>query len=297
MKEDRPTLSPKFLNVHSAITRPDEIVVTTRYFWKRWAPKIGPIATTVLIALRRRCYLNRESGEERDVCFPRIPDLALEVGIHRTTVIRALAQLESFGFLERTKRYRSAGGVLLSRMADRYRVLLEDPISPEDKNRAEALQLELGGPIGREERPNDRIDTYGAGEAVTSMISDRSLKAIDRSVAQSDHKRPLLEADANNVPTLGNGGRQGRKGEIGDPRIALIVQDAEEILGDRKSRGFLINCASRLPEDVVRQALSETKQASREGRIRGSRGAYFVGIVKRQADELGVSIMKGGPSC
>lgn len=287
-------LAPAFPNAYAEITRPDEVIFVSRYFYRRWARRLGPVATSLLIALRRRCYLNRESGEERDICHPRVNDLAEEIGVHRTTAMRGLATLEDLGFLTRAKRFKANAIGMTSRLPDRCRVLLVDPIAPEDKNRAESMQLEIGGPISREMRPINEQTSYEPADPVTSMISDRSQNATERSVAKCDRIRPFLESNGNNVQTLGTNVDKSRSGKNLGPRVELLVQDAEQIIGDRKSRGFLILCAARMPEDVMRAAMSETKAAAADGRIRGARGSYFVGIMKRQAEDLGISLKGRG---
>jgi hypothetical protein len=63
---DRIQVAPWYLDVRGEIVRPDQVQVTTKYFWSRWASKLGPLATCLLLRLRQYCYFNRVTGERRD---------------------------------------------------------------------------------------------------------------------------------------------------------------------------------------------------------------------------------------
>ena len=100
-------VEPWYLDVRGEIVRPDQVQVTTKYFWSRWAPKFGPLGTCLLLRLRQYCYFNRATGEKRDWCFPSQDTLAQELGVqNRKTVMEALRRLEVFGFVRREKQYR-----------------------------------------------------------------------------------------------------------------------------------------------------------------------------------------------
>jgi hypothetical protein len=55
-----------------------------------------------------------------------------------------------------------------------------------------------------------------------------------------------------------------------------------------ESEGYYRRLASTVPKDIIFEALSLVKRAVHEGKIRKSRGALFVAIVKRACAERGV---------
>jgi hypothetical protein len=53
-----------------------------------------------------------------------------------------------------------------------------------------------------------------------------------------------------------------------------------DLLHDEHSLGFYRKVAQTVPEHRVFEALSEVRLAAREGRVRTSKGALFVGLMK-----------------
>ena len=62
------------------------------------------------------------------------------------------------------------------------------------------------------------------------------------------------------------------------------------VLGDRDSEGYYQRLAANVPKDIIFEALSLVKRAAHEGKIRKTRGALFVAIVKRTCADRGVAI-------
>ena len=63
------------------------------------------------------------------------------------------------------------------------------------------------------------------------------------------------------------------------------------VLRDEHSLAFYRRVAVTVPKDTIFEALSLVKRAVHEGKIRNSRGALFVAIVKRGCAERGISLM------
>jgi hypothetical protein len=63
----------------------------------------------------------------------------------------------------------------------------------------------------------------------------------------------------------------------------LLVKDILEVTGDPKSSGFYSLVAQKLDSQTIYRAISETKEASRNGEIRTNRARYFTDLVKRYA--------------
>jgi hypothetical protein len=64
-----------------------------------------------------------------------------------------------------------------------------------------------------------------------------------------------------------------------------VAQEVVSLTGDAESLGCYRLIADRCPQDLVFEALALLKEARREGSIRQSRGALFVGIVRRLCQE------------
>lgn len=62
------------------------------------------------------------------------------------------------------------------------------------------------------------------------------------------------------------------------------------VLRDAESEGYYRRLAATVPKHIIREALSLVKRAVHEGKIRKSRGALFVAIVKRVCADRGISL-------
>jgi len=74
-----------------------------------------------------------------------------------------------------------------------------------------------------------------------------------------------------------------------------LLDEMLSTLGDVESEGYYRRLASTVPKDIIFEALSLVKRAVHEGKIRKSRGALFVAIVKRACAERGMSLTFGQP--
>jgi hypothetical protein len=77
----------------------------------------------------------------------------------------------------------------------------------------------------------------------------------------------------------------------------MLIADILHVCGDQHSRGFYNIVVQKMPTELVRAALSETKYRAASGQIRKSRGAFFTAeitrIAKSQGIDLGLSLPKG----
>jgi hypothetical protein len=61
----------------------------------------------------------------------------------------------------------------------------------------------------------------------------------------------------------------------------VLLEDILSVCGDTKNQGAYVKAIKDYPEGLLRMALSETRQAERERRIRKSKGAFFMDSLKR----------------
>jgi DNA-binding transcriptional regulator YhcF (GntR family) len=69
-----------------------------------------------------------------------------------------------------------------------------------------------------------------------------------------------------------------------------LVHEMLSVLRDAESEGYYRRLAATVPKDIIFEALSLVKRAVHEGKIRKSRGALFVAIVKRACADRGVMV-------
>jgi DNA-binding transcriptional ArsR family regulator len=63
-----------------------------------------------------------------------------------------------------------------------------------------------------------------------------------------------------------------------------LAQEMLEVLHDEHSLGFYRKVAQTVPEQRVFEALSEVRLADREGRVRTSKGALFVALIRKYVE-------------
>src|SRR5579885_2025038 len=133
-------LQPFYHHVKNTIIRPKQVVIGTRYFWERWAPRLGPTLTVLVVHLRRHCYYNQTTKERRDWCFPTQQTLAEEAGVSRWTVMRELKKpiAREFVRVQLRSRYDPVRRQTV-RISSLYHVAMDDPLVEEDRGRAAAI--------------------------------------------------------------------------------------------------------------------------------------------------------------
>lgn len=308
-RRSRIVLKPEFRDAYNELVEADRQFPVPQYLWEKWVPVLGLFPVGVYLELRRMCFVNRATGERRDWCWPRQATLAKRLGVRkRQTVGEALRVLEANGFIKREPNYRRrASDGAVERGADRYLVYFEVPLIPEDATELLVRQMAavvsdgdgcetIGTPEVPKEVTNSRRSekrTYGAEreEKLFGMSEKRTYTAVRKT-----DSRNVTRTMTNNVPNVEKfeGTKRLREGTY--EALALEVGEslstwAGEWSGKRHaSEGFHRRVARLMPEHLVREALTATRDAvdrSRAGKGDLARGpaAYFAGVVKNLAAE------------
>ena len=324
-RRSRLLVLPYYSIKRDEILEPDNVVQQFRYFWDKWVPVLGPVASMLYMRLRQYCYYNRMTGEVRDYCFPKQSTLGEEIGVKdKKTVRKALVLLEESGLISREGQYRyDQKQKKKVRTTDIYRVAITDILTPEDsvnvllEESKELVDAEdrpkgkfspqvpkpLLAPVDNS-RPNGKISPHISGgknpsqeevlirntlnvDNVRNQASDKSLKSHPTVLAMTSEERERKERLVL---------------EIGD-RLQQMAGVRE--LDEHKSAGFHRRVAFLLPEPFIHEAMVATRDALddvRAGRksIRGGPAAYFAGIVRqialREQVDLGVEWKAKSPT-
>lgn len=97
------------------------------------------------------------------------------------------------------------------------------------------------------------------------------------------------DGESENIIFVGYKSREEASSDDED-KIEIIVDEILEVTQDEKSRAFYRKVADRCPYDLIRRALSETKQDYSDEEVQTSRGAIFTDKVKRYANRQGISL-------
>lgn len=311
-KQRRLVLEPAFRDAYNEITQADRFSPVPWYFWAKWAPRLNPLLSMVYLKLRQFVFFNRQTGERREVVWPRQETLAEQIGSNRKSVMRALKELERLGFLSSKKgRFNVPKTGLLVNGTKKYRVFFELPLVPEDA--VELLIRQMNLP------ENDQVDrmslfgTFGSGSVENShresllgtslAVPNRDCRTNTRTNTPNVDNVMFHKKLKEDSPGIGEEVPRQRKlektaeterlaGEIGD---ALLTMEGSRNLEEHRSAGFHRVIASRMPETLLRKALMATRDAvddQRAGRktLRGGPSAYFAGVVKQLAADEGIEL-------
>ncbi len=271
--KDKLILLPFYHELENEIKQSERVRLQTDYFWRKWAPKLGPTLTVLIIALRSYCYYNRVSREKRDWCYPEQKTLADDIGVSVDTIQRELKKPVARYFVRREARYRFDDDLKRPvRTADTYFVSMDDPMTPEDLQfvaETAKKRLESNDSDGKPQNAAYR-------EEPVDNLSGKPQSAVHNTAAESQSGSITPKKD---LITLSKDIRRPLSGEE-----ESIVQEILSVCRDDHSRRFYESVARTLPTHRIWSALSEVKDAAATGRLKKSKGAYFTSLVRQTSN-------------
>lgn len=266
--KDKLVLLPFYHELENEVKQPDRVRLQTDYFWRKWAPKLGPTLTVLVITLRSYCYYNKLTKERRDWCYPEQKTLADNIGVSVDTVQRELKKLIARYFVTREPRYRYDDRLKRPvRTADTYHIAMDDPLTPEDLQEVANMaknRLENGNPDGKPQTaayPNKPVDK-SPGKPQSAVH-----------IATAD-RRSRISTSKNDLRTLSKDIHR----PLSDEQQAL-VEEILSVCGDQHSRKFYELTVKILPREGIWSALSQVRDADRSGQVKVSKAAYFTSLV------------------
>lgn len=314
-RRSRLLVLPYYSMKRDQILEPDNVVQQFRYFWDKWVPFLGPVASMLYMKLRQYCYYNRITGEVRDYCFPKQSTLGDEIGVKDNKTIRkALVLLEEQGLIRREVQYRYDQRTMKKvRTTDIYHVAITDILTPGDSvaillDESKAIENQGDRPTGKfspQVKPPRLapVDNSGPKGKFSSHISGgnnpQQEEVLIRTTLNVDNVR-VQEGDSSlrTHPTMlaMSAEERARKEnlalEIGDQLHGMA---GDRSFDEHKSAGFHRRVAYLFPEKFIREALVATRDAiddQRSGRksLRSGPAAYFAGIVRQIAEREGIDL-------
>ncbi len=143
--------------------------------------------------------------------------------------------------------------------------------------------LERVGLLTRELRPSRTsvlwIEEPSEEESKAYLSLFNADPDTDDRVNPDTDVRPLKKDEAEERQNRVNAAKQEMNADA-RARREWLAQEMLDVLHDEHSLGFYRKVAQTVPEHRVFEALSEVRLAAREGRVRTSKGALFVGLMK-----------------
>ena len=207
-------VSPFYHSAVNAITRPNQATWCSDYFIDRWMPLLGNEGTRIVLALRRRGYNNRKTGEKREEIKMDRAELSAMVGCSEDTITREMGTNKKSGRphnpwlhlfvrkFEHKKRDPRTGK--LWQEINGYFVAMDDPVHPDDwplvaayVQEREALTEKGGSPethfASSVDDPETQSATPGGQNAfVGPQSASFKTQNASRLIRESDSELPLV---------------------------------------------------------------------------------------------------------
>ena len=181
------TFEPYFWEAYNQIARPDRF---DWYLINRWLPDLGPEGFAVLKALRNQCYFNPREGTLRDSCQITVDELAEMTGMKRTSLYRVLEQNEALAqFVQKQAEALHVEG-RTRRLPPRWRVSMDNPIHPKDREDYELLRAgkEIDRATVEEEKRKSQIEIYEKRKSQLGTSDERKSQNEGRKSQNSERK-------------------------------------------------------------------------------------------------------------
>jgi DNA-binding MarR family transcriptional regulator len=218
-----------------------------------------------------------ETGTSKGYTFPSLKTIAKARGKSWTTIWRHIEELVEAGLI--SKRSRAKEG--------KPSILIIEDVSPKEQ------QEYLAEFVDRKASQAGVLQNCNGGVLQNCKANkEESFKENENDV--NDNKTALEEVKQD--PISINQVLQKRTawggGEAGKDRAKreYLAGEMIKVLGDEESLGCYRKIAQSCPEHLIFQALSLVKDTARAGKIRVSKGALFVDLVKRLSRGKGIEL-------
>ncbi len=235
---------------------------------------------------------SKETGDSKGFVFPSIETISVIRNSAKRTIFRHIQELEKVKLLTRTRRRNLPSVLYIEDVSDNEANLYLSHYV--DKDHQKPMQDDL-----LKSRNAKNGTSHKAPEmpkmALAYKVKEKELKeneinvnenlSIKRKGETKSLRDLLIQYDLQIPKKVKNEATvqiKTSKVNIGidkNQRDYLASEIAEK-LNDQKSLGAFRVIAERVPQSVVFEVLSSIKETAREGKIRVSRGALFVDIIK-----------------
>lgn len=241
---------------------------------------------------------DKETGDSKGYVFPAIVTLADIRGTSERTIYRHIKDLEIVGLLTRQRRSHKASFIFIEDVSEeeankyldkyvnkaKWRTSFVNPTA-KNGNSPTASQLTKMSVDYMKENEDKKEYEINVNEFSNKKRSGNGMMSIQRVLEQYDRDKHNRSKNKARLIKLQPETREKRD---------YYAQEIADTLGDQKSLGCYRTIAEKVPEGVIFQILASIKETWQEGKIKQSRGALFVDIIKQYAQnhniELGFSI-------
>jgi hypothetical protein len=237
---------------------------------------------------------DRATGDSKGYVFPAVETLANIRSTSERTIHRHITELEATGLLTRMRRRYKSSILIIEDVSEEEVLKYLSTYSGAPRNTSNHVGSAQDLKKGRNDKSGDSRNQSETTKMSVVYMKKKEIKKDEINVNEIQLKaRPAL-ADPESLEEIierMQKFRAVRKKPL--PDIAKREYLAGEIakqLKDTRSLGCYRVIAARIPERVIFEALGLVKEVSREGRIRQTKGALFVDVIKRFAEGRGIEL-------
>jgi hypothetical protein len=166
------------------ILKPRSVVITSRYFWRKWRPILGNSLAILIIEARQKCYRNLQTGEVRNWFYATLKELGQTAGFSpkKLTGLLRLPHAQKFIRYKPTYIYNPDLGKRVKGKC-LFQVTLDDPLIPEDELGLAGQDIHSGAinpsqPWGQRDDGKDTLSERPNGDKVCNNYS--TISTINR---------------------------------------------------------------------------------------------------------------------
>lgn len=268
-----------FLHARNEIIQPDRYVSSTKYFWDKWAPELGPNLTILIMQLRKHCFHNRHTGEKRDSIRFSLTNLSKECGLSERTIRRELSKTISKKFIKIHPHYKYDETLRKKvRYPNIYQVAMDDPIHSSDEHKL----------LQHSEKKEALEEVEKTINDLPAKLTFRSKKDVDNSgpTGQIDRHIYTGQIDRVNVNTFKNTMNVNVQNKNNKENVTLnsnqemLLDKIIALTEDKKSESFFKQVVQNYSQAKIEQAIEDVKTYISSGRKVKNKGALFTSRIK-----------------
>jgi len=236
---------------------------------------------------------SKGTGESKGFVFPAVETLAKIRHTSERTIRRHINELVRVKLLTRQRRRYKPSVLFIEEISEKeinsYLALFVD--KKEDKK-----QKKEEGPIPRTDK-NVRSQDHPERTKMSVPYTKENEPLKENEINVNDNFRTFKTNEGEGTVALRNilmqyGLKRPHRVKKPDSVVKrdYLAQEIAEKLHDQKSLGCFRTIAEKIPQGVIFEVLGSVRETAEEGKIRESRGALFVEIIKKYAQGKGIEL-------
>ena len=235
---------------------------------------------------------DHETGESKGYVYPAVETLALIRKASARTIQRHIQELIEAKLLTRLRRRNKPSVLYIEEVSEIEITKYFDKIKPRREINNSRNDKNVVSHVASETTKMSFAYSNKKDEKKENEINVNETLKISNRVGKTQSLRDILVHYDLDIPRKAKKQFKVLKNQkiIDKDKRDYLASEMVEKLNDQKSLGAFRTIAEKVPEQVIFEVLSSIKETAREGKIRVSRGALFVNIIKGYCENNGINL-------